>query len=130
MYINICRQMLTLASASVTYTLCTGLKRNQSINQPRKETRKHQYNAGLIWPFKVFSVFYITLACESLTGRQGVNKKTEKKKVDSLGKYWLKNFHFESCLILSSFLVCLNLQCIHLDSKLILAQKSTMEIRF
>ncbi len=30
-------------------------------------------------PFQVFSVFRITLACQNLTGRQGIKKKTEKK---------------------------------------------------
>ena len=31
-------------------------------------------------PFKVFSVFRITLSCENLTGRQGVKKRLRKKR--------------------------------------------------
>ncbi len=31
-------------------------------------------------PFQVFSLFRITLACENLTGRQGIKKKRPRKK--------------------------------------------------
>ena len=55
-------------------------------------------------PFQVFSVFRTTLACENLTGRQGMKKKKKTRiKGGFYGEILDKKYYFESCLILPSF---------------------------
>ncbi len=76
-----------------------------------------------IRPFQVFSLFRITLACENLTGRQGIKKK-DREKNWLYGEILGKKCHVESYLILPSFFSMLKSVVYLFDSKPILAPKN------